>query len=78
MTAHGMTIGELLSLPSSMDVPEIGRATRIGKTSAYQLAARGELPVPVFRVGGQYRIGTGHVIALLGAEELRFLLEEPR
>lgn len=64
-----MTKRELLALPVAVDLPTAGRAFGIGRSAAYDLAARGEFPVPVLRVGRQRRVTRSDLLAALNVEE---------
>lgn len=61
-----MTRDEILQLPPVVDVVTIGRIYGIGRDLAYDLARRGEFPVPVLRLGRGWRVRTAHVLADLG------------
>jgi hypothetical protein len=58
---------ELLSLPSTVDVPTAARACDIGRTLAYQLVKAGRFPAKVLRLGSRYRVVTGGPDGLLAA-----------
>lgn len=62
----GMSTAELLSLPVSVDLVTAGRALGIGRTTTYELARRDELPVPVLRLGGRYRVNRADLLRALG------------
>ncbi|GAB7183055.1 hypothetical protein ATKI12_2886 [Kitasatospora sp. Ki12] len=62
----GMTREELLRLPVITDLVTAGRALGIGRTRAFELARRGEFPVPVLRVGVTWRVPTAPLLQLLG------------
>lgn len=66
MTA--MTRDELLALPATVDLVTAARALGIGRTTCYQLARAGELPVPVLRLGVRYRVPTSALLTALGIE----------
>lgn len=61
-----MTQDELLALPPAVDVPTAARALGISRTTAYHLARRGEFPVPLLRLGVQYRVPTAELLRVLG------------
>lgn len=61
-----MTRDELLALPAVTDLTTAARALDIGRTRAFELARRGEFPVPVLRVGVTYRVPTAPLLELLG------------
>ncbi len=51
---------------STVSVEEAARVLGIGRTLAYRLAAAGELPVPVVRIGRKLRIPAEPLRVLLG------------
>jgi excisionase family DNA binding protein len=51
---------------ATVGVEEAAGLLGIGRTLAYRLARRGELPVPVIRIGRVLRIPTAPLRALLG------------
>ncbi|MBR7829712.1 helix-turn-helix domain-containing protein [Actinospica sp. MGRD01-02] len=53
---------------STVSVEEAAHMLGIGRTLAYRLAAAGELPVPVVRIGRKLRIPAAPLRALLGLE----------
>lgn len=62
----GMSREELRGLPVVVDLETAARALRIGRTTAYRLAADGRFPVRVLRVGVKaYRVASADLIALL-------------
>jgi excisionase family DNA binding protein len=63
-----MTRAELLALPATVDLVTAARALGIGRTSIYQLARTGELPVPVLRLGTRYRVVTSALLAILNID----------
>ena len=65
-----MTRAELLDLPVVVDLVTAGKVLGIGRTRAFELARRGEFPVPVLRVGHTYRVPTA---ALLVDESARLI-----
>jgi hypothetical protein len=66
VAAVPMTRDELLALPAAVDLRTAARALSIGRTRAFELARRGEFPVPVLRVGVTYRVPTAPLLELLG------------
>lgn len=66
MKCKEMTSAELLALPPTVDLRTAARALGIGRNVAYELAARGEFPVRLLRLGVQYRIPTAELLRLLG------------
>lgn len=65
----GMSRRELLDLPPSIDLVTAGRALRIGRTKAYELARAEDFPARVLRLGNAYRVVTADLLRLLGIEE---------
>ena len=53
-------------LGATVGVGEAARLLGIGRTLAYRLASRDELPVPVIRVGRTLRVPAAPLRALLG------------
>ena len=47
MPIERMTVDQILALPVTVDVPTAGRAFGYGRRKSYELAAAGQLPVPV-------------------------------
>ncbi|MER8004950.1 helix-turn-helix domain-containing protein [Streptomyces sp. NPDC094149] len=64
-SAKGMSRGELLALPASIDVETAGRALGLGRTTAYTLTKNGEFPCTVIRAGRSYRVVTADLLRLL-------------
>ena len=48
------------------DVPTAGKVLGMGSCAAYDLARRGEFPVPVLRVGRKYVVPVAGLLAILG------------
>ena len=61
-----LRLGQSRDLPASVSLLEAARALGIGRTSAYNLARRGEFPCPLIKVGALYRIPTAGLLRLLG------------
>lgn len=58
---------DLTALPPVVDMyPTAAAVLGIGRTTAYELARRGEFPVPVLKVGSRYRVVTANLRELLG------------
>lgn len=67
-TTEHLTRAELDALPLVVPLwPTAARAFGVGRSTAYSLAARGEFPVPVLRVGNQFRVSTAALRECLGA-----------
>lgn len=57
------TAADIRAWPVTVDVVLAGRAFGIGRGLAYDLARRGEFPVPVRRIGTRYRVVTADILA---------------
>jgi excisionase family DNA binding protein len=64
----GMTRAELLALPAVVDVTTAARALGLGRSTAYDLARRGEFPCRVLHIGSSYRVPTAELLRVLGIE----------
>ena len=64
-TAESVT-AELLRSGPTVGMPLGNKALGISRGHGYALAARGEYPVRVLRVGNTYRVVTSELVALLG------------
>lgn len=64
----GMTRAELLALPVTVSVGTAARALGLGRSTAYELARRGEFPCPVLHMGGSYRVPSAGLLRVLGME----------
>jgi excisionase family DNA binding protein len=62
------TLAGTADLPATLDIQSAARLLGIGRTTAYALARREALPVPVIRVGSGYRVPTAPLLRLLGLE----------
>jgi NAD(P)-dependent dehydrogenase (short-subunit alcohol dehydrogenase family) len=60
------TLADTANLPPMIDLPTAARYLGIGRTTAYALAARGALPVPVLRIGTALRVPTAPLLKILG------------
>ncbi len=65
---NALAMRDLLALPAVVDVVTAGRALGIGRTTAYELARRGEFPCRVLRVGASYRVPTAELLKVLGVD----------
>lgn len=65
-----MTIEELREAPPTIGLMEAAEVLGISRTIAYREAKQGALfpGVPVYRVGGKYRVPTSFVLNALGIE----------
>jgi excisionase family DNA binding protein len=48
-----------------MSLTEAATVLGIGRSTAYELARRGDWPTSLLRLGRQYRVPTAHLAALL-------------
>jgi hypothetical protein len=65
-----VTLDELLALPVVVPLwPTAGRALDLGRTATYSLAQRGEFPVPILRLGNQYKVPTAGLLRALGIND---------
>ena len=71
------TITQLRSGPPSVDLMTAAAVLGLGRTKAYDLAKRGEFPVPVIRIGDSYRIPTAALLTLLGISETAQAVDDP-
>ena len=70
MIKSPLSPAELRALPASVDIVTAGRALGIGRTKTYELARRGEFPIPVLPVGNnKYRVARAVLLKALHAEE---------
>ncbi|MFG2671169.1 hypothetical protein [Streptomyces sp. NPDC048445] len=67
--SRALAVEEVLALPAAVDLVTAGRACGISRTTSYELARRGEFPVPLLRLGAQYRARRVDLLALLGLEQ---------
>jgi hypothetical protein len=65
VNVQAMDRDELLALPAVINLVTAARALGIGRTRAFELARRGQFPVPVLRVGATYRVPTGPLLRSL-------------
>lgn len=66
-----MTRDDLLALPATIDLPTAARALGIGRNQAYDLAALGEFPCKVLKLGKRYKVVTSDLLQMLGIESAR-------
>lgn len=57
---------EVAALPVVVDLVTAGSVFGLGRSASYELARRGEFPVPVLKFGHRYRVVTAHIRAALG------------
>lgn len=61
-----MTREEAQSLPVMISLERAARALDIGRSKGYKDAKNGDFPVPVRRVGKQYKVPTAPLLRFLG------------
>ena len=59
------TADEVRALGVTIDLVTAGSVLSLGRTASYELARRGQFPVPVLRIGRRYRVVTAHLLQLL-------------
>lgn len=64
-----MSYDELIALPVTVDLATAGRAYGFGRTKAYELARRGEFPVPLLRMANRYIVKRSDLLAALGVRD---------
>lgn len=69
MTVRTWTAADVAALPVVVDLVTAGSVLGMGRTLSYELARRGDWPVPVLRVGCRYRVVTAHLRGLLGVDQ---------
>ena len=63
-----MSEEELLALPVTVDMETAGRAFRMGRTKAYELARSGEFPCKVLPCGRRLVVTKAALLAALGID----------
>lgn len=64
-----MKTTEVRALPAAVDLQTAARAFGLSRTTAYAMARRGEFPVPLLRLGSQYRATRADILRALGISE---------
>lgn len=64
-----LTMEDLRSMGTAVDLTTAGRAFGIGRSLAYDLARKGKFPCPVLKLGSSYRVPTAHLIHALSVED---------
>lgn len=67
---------QVLSLPVSVDLVTAAKCFGISRTTAHELARKGEFPCKVLRLGVQYRVTRADLFRVLGIETAPAVLEE--
>jgi excisionase family DNA binding protein len=68
--ATAASVDAVRDLPPMLGIADAARYLGISRTTAYSLAAAGELPVPVLRIGHSYRVPTAPLLEVLGLNTL--------
>ncbi|MGW7314651.1 hypothetical protein [Streptomyces sp. NPDC054865] len=68
MSCAALTRDELLALPPVIDLETAGRAFGLKRSTTYDLAKRGELPVSTLRLGRAKRVLTAELLEVLGIQ----------
>ncbi|MFG2059383.1 helix-turn-helix domain-containing protein [Micromonospora sp. NPDC048930] len=63
------TLERVRALGTVTDVATAGQIFGLSRSSAYQMARDGTLPVPVIKVGSRYRVSVTAIIAVLTATD---------
>jgi hypothetical protein len=69
-TAHDRqpTLAEIRDhWPPTVDIPTAGRVFGLSRSHSYALAARGDFPVNLIKVGHRYRVSTLSILRILSA-----------
>lgn len=66
IAASGMTMAEVMMLPTVTDLVSAGKALGMGRTRSYELAQAGKFPCPVLRTGRTYQVPTAGLLTVLG------------
>ncbi|WP_214365633.1 DNA-binding protein [Pseudonocardia sp. H11422] len=59
------TLDEIRAWPATVDIPRACTPFGISRSFGYELAARGEFPARVIKVGGRLRVVTASIVAAL-------------
>ncbi|WP_328851245.1 helix-turn-helix domain-containing protein [Micromonospora globbae] len=63
------TLERIRALGAVTDIATTGQIFGLSRSTAYEMAQAGTLPVPVIRVGSRYRVSVAAIIAVLTATE---------
>ncbi|RBY94079.1 DNA-binding protein [Blastococcus sp. TBT05-19] len=63
------TADEVLALPVVVDLVTAGSVLGMGRSASYEMARRGEFPVPVLKVGHRYRVVSARLRELVGIHD---------
>ena len=62
------TTDDIRALGAVTDLPTAAAILGIGRSTAYALAASGDFPVPVLRVGRRYRVSVARLLAIIDGD----------
>jgi hypothetical protein len=57
---------DICTLGATTDLPTAGRLLGLSRSHAYELARRGQFPIPVLRIDSRLRVSVAHLAAYLG------------
>lgn len=77
MIKKPMTDAELAALDTTVDMETAGRAFRMGRTKAYQLARQEEFPCDVLPLGRRFVVTKAALLRALGREDLLHAAVKP-
>jgi len=60
---------QVVALPVTVDLLTAAHVLRLGRTTAYTLAQRGQFGCRVFRQGGRYAVARGDLLRVLGVAD---------
>ena len=60
---------QVVALPVTVDLLTAAQALRLGRTTAYTLAKRGQFGCRVFRQAGRYAVARGDLLRVLGVAD---------
>ncbi|SFA38172.1 hypothetical protein SAMN05444374_10181 [Rhodococcoides kroppenstedtii] len=63
------TVQQVRNLGIQTDIPTASSVLGLGVTTGYQLAKRGEFPVPVLRIGRKYIVPVAGLLRAMGIED---------
>lgn len=68
MISNPMSMEEVLALPASCSMPQASRALGFSASKGRQLAAAGDFPCRVVRVGSDWKVPRTGIFSVLGIE----------
>lgn len=64
-----MTREELLALPATIKVPQVAKALDVSTVTVYKMIREGTLPVPMHRMGQNFKFPTAPLLDYLGIRD---------